>query len=118
MGSPEQTRGSFKMAPNVSSTPKSLDPQPRYTSLDMSNRLYDTVGYSTTPQPLIRAIKEELLRLSQTVKGKTQVQDLRTTQDKDNPSITWSLMGLPTDSHIAMKDSKSQGDRGLGVTGA
>ncbi len=70
MESPEREKRNLKSTLN--STPQ----RPNYTSIDMRNTPYDSPGMSETPQPLIRAIKEELLRLSQTARGRTQIQEL------------------------------------------
>ena len=89
MGTPEPERYKMKMAQHALSTPKAFDSmQPRHTSIDMTNPIYDSLPYGTSPQPLIRAIKDELLRLSRNPKGKTQIQELRTSQDQGHPPVT------------------------------
>lgn len=91
MDSPERERS--KMAPTVSSTPARRtygSMQPHNTSLDMNSSIYDNVGFGSSPQPLIRAIKDELFRLSQTAKGRTQIQNLRDSQGDRPPPVTWS----------------------------
>ena len=95
VGSSSQDRHSAKIPPNISTMPKSFEPmRPHHTSIDMSNPIYDSQLYGSSPQPLIRAIKDELLRLSRSAKGKTEIQDLRTSQDQGHYPFTWSLSSL------------------------
>jgi len=89
VGSSSQDRHSAKIPPNISTMPKSFEPmRPHHTSIDMSNPIYDSQLYGSSPQPLIRAIKDELLRLSRSAKGKTEIQDLRTSQDQGHYPFT------------------------------
>eukprot|EP00795_Rhopilema_esculentum_P011611 gene11611-21848_t len=79
MPSPLPERYNIQSTP-IASTPMKMK-QPRHTSVDMS-----TYGYGGTPQPLIRAIKDELVRLSQSAKGKTQIEELPSSQT--HPSMS------------------------------
>eukprot|EP00794_Sanderia_malayensis_P018141 gene18141-19951_t len=70
--SPERDRKSLSTSLNS----KPYTPHPNYTSIDMRNTPYDTPGLTETPQPLIKAIKEELQRLSQYGRGKAKTKEL------------------------------------------
>ena len=67
----------LQQTPPTSSSTYAPRPPPRYTTIDMKDTGYPSK--QDTPQPLIRAIKDELLRLSQNAQGKTRIQELPNT---------------------------------------
>lgn len=86
MESPAHEQFNMKSTPIMSTPQSQRIRQPQHTSIDMTTSPYTGLGYGETPQPLIRAIKDELLRLSQHARGRTQIQELNTDEMRRDPT--------------------------------
>ena len=85
MESPAHEQFNMKSTPIMSTPQSERMKQPHHTTIDMTTSPYASLGYGETPQPLIRAIKDELLRLSQTARGRTQIKELTADEMRRDP---------------------------------